>query len=150
MEYQRKMLGGVVLVFLTSGCALEELRSKNAFGAEWRTINAAGQDDERYTVQPGLEFKWEKGWNTGVSFRTRHTNEGQGTNDNGVFMDFSFPLWKRPKPEAKTADHVRELEYRIQELEAAQAKLASSPPTAGGNESREAHAVGSSGSTGKN
>ncbi len=155
MTRYHRVLGGVVLFYLTSGCALEELRSKNNFGVEWRHIASRTQDDERYTIQPGLEFKWDKGVTTGIAFRSRPTNEGQGTDDNGIFTEISFPLWKRPKPEVKTAEHIRELEDRIRELEAVQARLTSAilnenGPVELGSEARVAQAVGGSESTGQN
>ena len=108
---------GLVLATFCSGCALEEVRGKNKLGVEWRHIASRTQSDERYTVEPGFEFKWEKGVTTGVSYRNRSTNEGRGDDDNGLFVDFSFPIWKRPKVD-KTTDRIEALEQRLTELEA--------------------------------
>ena len=119
MAPYRHLFGGVVLLALLSGCALEEVRSKNKLGTEWRHTGSNSRNDERYTLEPGFEFKWDKGVSTGISYRRRDVNKGNGDNDNGVFVDFSFPIWKRKKADAKTAQ-IEVLEQRIAELEAAQ------------------------------
>jgi hypothetical protein len=105
-----------------SGCALEEVRSKNKFGSEWRHSGSRSTAEERYSVEPGFEFKWDKGISTGVSYRRRDIDNGSGDSDNGLFVDFSFPLWKRPKGEAKTTERIEKLERRLAELEAARAE----------------------------
>jgi len=136
---QGRAIGTVLLLVMVPGCALEEVRYKNKFGAEWRNIQARTQDDERYTFEPGLDFKWEKGVATGASFRHRSTNDGRGDDDNGVFIDISFPIWKKPKPEAKTAEHIQELQERLARLEA---ELAAAQTHAAAGSDGEAGIVG--------
>lgn len=148
MAQHRRLFGGVVLLALLSGCALEEVRSKNKLGTEWRHTGSNSRNDERYTLEPGFEFKWDKGVSTGISYRRRDVNEGNGDNDNGVFVDFSFPLWKRPKAEAKTAERIEELERRLAELESARAERSvdgsdrADEKTSGAREQRVAQVTG--------
>ena len=73
--------------------------------------------DERYSVEEGLEFRWDKGWTTGLTYRRRDIYEGAGDNDNGLGFDFSFPLWKAPKKPDATAQRVEELEKRLAAVE---------------------------------
>src|SRR3990172_9561455 len=122
MAPYRHLFGGVVLLALLSGCALEEVRSKNKFGSEWRHSGSRSTAEERYSVEPGFEFKWDKGISTGLSYRRRDIDNGSGDSDNGLFVDVSFPLWKKPKGQAKTAERIEALERRLAELEAAQAE----------------------------
>lgn len=122
MATYRHLLSGMVFLALLSGCALEEVRSKNKFGSEWRHSGARSTAEERYSIEPGFEFKWDKGISTGVSYRRRDIDNGSGDSDNGLFVDFSFPLWKRPKGEAKTAERIEKMERRLAELEAARAE----------------------------
>ena len=148
MAFQRHMFGGVILLTLTFGCALEEVRSKNKFGSEWRHSGSRSTAEERYSVEPGFEFKWEKGVSTGLSYRRRDIDNGSGDSDNGLFVDFSFPIWKRPKAEAKTAERMEALERRLAEVEAAQAERLAGPSGAagdgsvGGSERRVAQVTG--------
>ena len=116
MAIQTRMFGGCVLLALLSGCALEEVRSKNKFGSEWRHSGSRSTAEERYSVEPGFEFKWDKGISTGVSYRRRDIDNGSGDSDNGLFVDVSFPIWKKPKGQAKS-ERVEELEQRVAELE---------------------------------
>lgn len=64
----------------------------------------------------------EKGLSTGITYRRRDTDNGNGDNDNGVWIDFSFPIWKASKKkdtdQEKTMEYVTKLEQRIARLEA--------------------------------
>lgn len=148
MATYRHLLSGMVFLALLSGCALEEVRSKNKFGTEWRHSGSRSTAEERYSVEPGFEFKWDKGISTGVSYRRRDIDNGSGDSDNGLFVDFSFPLWKRPKEEAKMAERIEKLERRLAELEAARAERLSGgdggthEEIMGGSEQRVAQVMG--------
>lgn len=113
----KRLIVWVSVVSLLSGCALQEVRSKSRVGTEFRHSGLRGTDRERWTVQQGIEFKWDRGINTGVTYRRRDVNDGGGDNDNGVFVDFSFPLWKAPKKPDVLAQQVETLERRLAELE---------------------------------
>jgi len=104
-------------VGLESGCALQEVRSKTTAGPEWRHKGSDSTNDVRWSVQQGFEFKWDKGIGTGIAYRRRDVDDGAGDNDNGVWLDFSFPIWKAKKTEVK-AEQIRELNERIAQLEA--------------------------------
>jgi hypothetical protein len=105
---------------LLTGCALQEVRNKSKVGTEWRHRGSDSTNDERYSVEQGLEFRWDKGYTTGVTVRRRDVNEGSGDNDTGLWLDISFPIWKAPK-KADAAEQIRALEERIALLEAATA-----------------------------
>lgn len=122
--------GSIAFLLLCSGCELQEIRSKNKFGTEWRHKGSNGTDRERYAVQPGFEFKWDNGVTTGVSYRRRDDNDGSGDDDNGLFVDVSFPLWKAKKKEkASETARIERLEERIAQLEAKlEASLAKGGP----------------------
>lgn len=156
MAYCRQMFGGVILLALLSGCALEEVRSKNKYGVDFRYAGSRRGEDARYHVEPGLELKWEKGVTTGFSYRRRDVDDGVGAHDDGVFFDFGFPIWKRPKPEAKTAERIEQLERRLAELEARQAERSaevdddSVEEIIGGSEQRVAQVTGGTVPSGQN
>jgi opacity protein-like surface antigen len=88
-----------ILSIMLTGCAgaqLTEVRQKWKFGPEFRE-GSSNTHNERWTIQTGLETKWDNGWKAGVTYRRRDVNDGGGGHDNGVWIDFSYPLWKRPK-----------------------------------------------------
>ena len=88
-----------LLGLLCSGCVLKEVRSKSKVGPEFRHKGSSRTESERWTVQEGLEFKWNNGVSTGVTYRRRDVNEGSGDHDDGVWFEFSFPVWKaKPLP----------------------------------------------------
>ena len=100
------------------GCALQEIRSKNEVGPEYRHSGTKGTDEVRWTTETGIELKWDRGVSTGVTYRHRDVDDGSGSDDNGVWLDFSFPLWKAgDKPDALES-RVRELERRLATLDA--------------------------------
>ncbi len=106
-----------VLIVLLPGCALNEIRSKNKFGPEYRHRGIAGTDETRWTSQTGIELKWDRGISTGVTYRRRDVDDGSGSNDNGVWLDFSFPVWTAEKKVAPLERRVQALERRLAVLE---------------------------------
>ncbi len=106
-----------LLVPLATGCALKEVRSKTKVGPEFRHRGSNRTDSDRWTAQQGIEFKWDKGISTGLTYRRRDTDDGSGDNDNGVWFDVSFPIWKAKKRQDNTAERMAELERRVAELE---------------------------------
>ena len=107
-----------LMVAMFSGCGVKEIRSKTKFGPEFRHSGLVRTSRTRWTAQQGIEFKWEKGVTTSMTYRRRDTDNGNGNNDNGVWFEVSFPLWKaEPKPD-KNAARIRELERRLAALEA--------------------------------
>ncbi len=77
-----------------------------------------GTDEVRWTTQTGFELKWDRGVATGVTYRRRDMDDGGGDNDDAIWLDFSFPLWKaKDKPDALES-RVRELERRLAALDA--------------------------------
>lgn len=102
---------------LLTGCALKEVRSKTKTGVEYRHSGTSRTDAERYLVQQGVQFKWDKGVSTTVSYRRRDTNDGNGNNDNGVWFEIGFPIWKAKSKPVETTERLATLERRIAELE---------------------------------
>jgi len=121
MARHGQWFAGVILLAWSSGCALQEVRSEHTVGTEWRHSGTTSTSEERYSIEQGFDFKWDKGISTGISYRRRDIDNGSGDSDNGLFVDFSFPIWKRKKVEAKT-ERIEALERRLAELEAAQAE----------------------------
>jgi hypothetical protein len=110
----------VVCVGLSScliGCALQEVRSKTKMGPEYRHRGNDRTDQVRWTVQQGVDFKWDKGVTTGLTYRRRDMDQGNGDNDNGVWFDFSFPIWRAPKKPDRLTERVEVLEKRLAEVE---------------------------------
>ena len=54
---------------------------------------------------------------TGITYRRRDTSSGSGDNDNGVWLDFSFPIWVAEKKNKESTEYIQELETRIAKLE---------------------------------
>lgn len=107
------LLGAVV-----SGCTLTEVRGKTKLGQEFRHSGTSNTNQIRYSAQQGLDLKWHNGVSTGISYRRRDDDNGDGNNDNGIFLDFSYPLWKRRSKEDELAMRVQVLERRLAALEA--------------------------------
>lgn len=99
------------------GCALEEVRNRISAGPEFQHRGANSTDSTRYSVQDGVELKWENGVTTAVSYRRRDTDDGDGNNDNGVWFEVGIPLWKAPKKPDENAKRIVELERRLARLE---------------------------------
>ncbi len=99
------------------GLQLQEVRSKNKFGPEWRSKGASSNrvHDTRWYAQTGVEFKWNNGVNTTVTYRRRDVDGGNGGHDNGVWFEVSLPIWKRDKPDF--AKQIKLLEERLAQLE---------------------------------
>lgn len=112
-----RLIVAVLVVSVLPGCALKEIRSKSKIGPEFRHRGSNSTNSVRWTVQQGFDFKWDEGVSTGITYRRRDTDGGSGDNDNGVWIDFSFPIWKAPKKEHATAARVEELERRLAQLE---------------------------------
>ena len=106
-------------LLLASGCALQEVRSKSKIGPEFRHSGATNTDSERWHVEQGIDFKWDNGVTTGLSYRRRDVNDGNGDNENRVLFEFSFPLWKAESQQAKLKRRVELLETRLTRLEGA-------------------------------
>lgn len=77
-----------------------------------------GTDEVRWTTQTGLELKWDRGVATGVTYRRRDVDDGSGSDDNGVWLDFSFPLWTAKNKPGALESRVRELEKRLAAFDA--------------------------------
>ncbi len=107
----------VLVASVLPGCALKEIRSKSKIGPEFRHRGSNSTSSVRWLVQQGFDFKWDEGVSTGITYRRRDTDGGSGDNDNGVWIDFSFPIWKAPIKEDATAARVEEVERRLAQLE---------------------------------
>ncbi len=116
---RRILLTGALSLMVMAGCQqnLKEIRSKTKFGPSFKHKGSKGTDSTRWTVQQGVEFKWKKGVKTGITYRRRDTDDGNGDNSNAVFIDFSFPLWKAEKKPDPMKKRIKKLERRLAELE---------------------------------
>jgi hypothetical protein len=101
------------------GCKLVEIRSKSKAGPEYIHRGSDSTNNTRWTVEQGLDFKWQNGVTTGVTYRRRDVDDGNGDNENRVLLEFAFPLWKAESAEAKLARRVERLERRLAELQPA-------------------------------
>lgn len=121
MQSRRLLLVGSLMLSLLAGCQamkLKEVRSKTKFGPSFRHKGSKRTDSVQWTVQQGVEFKWKKGVKTGITYRRRDTDAGNGNNANSVFIDFSFPVWKAKKKPDPMKKKIKKLEKRVAELEA--------------------------------
>ncbi len=110
---------GLLAALLSSGCSwqLQEIKGKTKFGPEFRDKSGRTSEVRWTTIDQALEFKWDNGWSTGVSYRRRDTDEGSGGNDNRVMFEVSYPLWKIPSKPDDAARRIEELERRLAILE---------------------------------
>jgi hypothetical protein len=119
---------GAVLV-LASGCSLTEVRNKWKGGPEYRHDGSNRTNSVRWTAETGVELEWENAmgyhYTSGVTYRRRDVDEGDGDNDNGVWVDFSFPLWRKPK---KPERDIVELRKEVARLKEQVAQLAAASP----------------------
>lgn len=111
----------VVCILIVPGCALKEVRSKVAFGPEFRHSGERNTSEVRYYASQGIELKWDRGITTELNYRRREIDEGSGDNENLLLVQVGFPLWEAQQPENPLAKRVRELERRLAELENRQA-----------------------------
>lgn len=90
---QMKKIAALIIISLTlTGCSsLTEIRHKNSIGQEFR------ESSDRNSIQEGLEFSFENGIKTGVSYRYRFTDNDDDQAEHGVWLEFSYPLWKKKK-----------------------------------------------------
>ena len=100
-----------------AGCKVQEVRNKWKFGSEWQH-RGNNTEQMRYSVEPSFDFKWDNAWTTGVSYRRRDVDNGSGDGEDGLWVDFSYPLWKAPKKPEGSAEQIRAMEERIAQLEA--------------------------------
>ena len=117
MNRIRLAVGALLMALLVSGCALKEVRSKSKFGPEFRDRGDRTNEVRWTSIEQGFDFKWDRGWKTGITYRRRDTDEGGGGNDNGVWIDFSFPIWQAERAPDTTAKRIEVLERRLAQLE---------------------------------
>lgn len=115
----------IVLLQWCAGCSLTEVRGKSKFGVENRYEGSSRSHEQRWLAQQGFDFTWrdkdDRKFTTGVTYRRRDVDEGGGDHDDGVWIDFSFPIWKAPRdPVARKIDL---LERRLARLEAERHRL---------------------------
>lgn len=121
----RFVVQAMALLALIGGCqssSVTEVRGKTAAGPEFRN-RGNNTSEVRYTVQQGIEAKWDNGWTTGVAYRRRDVDEGSGDNENRVLFEVGYPIWKAPKKPDKTALQIEELEQEVQVMLARLAEL---------------------------
>ena len=104
-----------------AGCSLQEIRSKSKFGPEFRHSGSDRTNEVRWYAQQGFDFIWsdQKGnkITSGITYRRRDVDEGDGDNDNGIWLDFSFPIWRAPSKAKESNVRISSLEERIAMLE---------------------------------
>jgi hypothetical protein len=120
MRFQSTAALGLLTGLLIGGCALQEVRSKSKFGPEYQHFGSNRTNSVRWTAEQGFEFRWDKGITTGVTYRRRDVDDGNGNSEDRVMLEFGFPLWKAESKEAKLARRVELLEQRLATLESAQ------------------------------
>ena len=130
MRVQGALICGCLAILL-SGCALQEIRGKSKFGPEFRTKGAGSSKSHktRWTARQGVEFKWDKGVSTAITYRRRDDDNGSGDHDNGVWFEVSFPIWKakkKPTDQAALIRRVEQLERHLAELESKPDRLVQS------------------------
>lgn len=113
------VLLGLAGLMLVAGCQvkLKEIRSKSRFGSSFQHRSSDRTDSVRWTVQQGVQFRWSKGIRTGITYRRRDVDEGNGNRDNSIFVDVSFPIWKAKKKPSRLKKRLKKLEKRVAELE---------------------------------
>jgi hypothetical protein len=116
-----------VVLLGTCGCdvTLNEVRSKWKTGPEWRR-RSNGNSEVRWTAQTGLEGSFSNGHKVGVTYRSRNVSDSDNfaQRDDGVWVEYSFPLWRAEKKKGFGNDdlirRLDELEAEVAELRAAQ------------------------------
>lgn len=115
-----KQISIFILVAFTMtchGCALKQVKSSTKFGPSFRHSGSNRTSSIRWTEQQSYSFKWEEGVTTGIMYRRRDADNGNGNNDNGVFFNFSYPIWKKNKKSQNAFDRINKLELRLVNLE---------------------------------
>lgn len=122
MVRSRQVLACALILAFLPGCTLVEVRSKSKMGPEFRHHGSDRTNSIRWYAQQGFEFVWHDDRNnkitTGITYRRRDVDNGNSDNDNGVWFDFSFPLWKADTNFDPTGRRMELLERRIAALEA--------------------------------
>ena len=99
---------------------MTELHSTWKGGPEFRHKGSNRTDSVRWYAQTGLkavhENKHGHEYTTAVTYRRRDVSEGAGDNDNGVWLEFSFPLWKAPKKHERDIVDVKRRLARLEQL----------------------------------
>ena len=106
---------------LGSGCkttSLAEIRGKSGAGTEFQHDGLKGTDQMRHYAVQGVELKWDSGWTTGLTYRLRDVQEGNGNIENLVLLEIGYPIWKAAKKPDKTAERVDQLERELREVRA--------------------------------
>jgi len=107
-----------LVVVMSAGCALREIRTKTKFGVEYRHENSDKSDLERYLVQEAIQFKWDKGVDTSLIYRRRDiSNSPSGDSDDGMWFEIGFPIWKAPSKKDALAARVAHLEKLVSKLQ---------------------------------
>ncbi|MBN2446692.1 MAG: hypothetical protein JXO22_08200 [Phycisphaerae bacterium] len=110
------------LLILSAGCAtVQEVRGKFKAGPEFQHAGNSSEDSVRYKFQPGVEVKWSNGVTTGVSYRRRDIDEGNGNKDQTVYFDLSFPIWKAKPKEDRLTARIEQLEKALEAINAERA-----------------------------
>ena len=118
---------------LGSGCkttSLAEIRGKSGAGTEFQHDGLKGTDQMRHYAVQGVEFKWDNGWTTGLTYRLRDVQDGNCNIENLVLFEVGYPIWKAPKKPEKTTERMDKLERELAELRAQLATVSERPDTA--------------------
>ena len=118
MSQRRILVLCSISLALSTGCALREVRGKTKFGPSFRHKGSSRTDSVRWTVQQGFDFKWDNGITTGVDFRRRDVDDGNGDSTTGVFFDVSFPVWKAEEKPDPLRRRLKKLKKRLARVEA--------------------------------
>ncbi len=109
------------IAIAATGCTLQEIRSRSKSGPEFRHEGSGRTNSVRWYAQQGFDFIWtdQEGnkITSGITYRRRDVYEGNGDNDNGIWLDFSFPIWRAPSKPKETNVRISSLEARIAMLE---------------------------------
>ena len=129
----RKVLAFSLILAFLPGCTLSEVRSKSKFGPEFRHRGFDRTNSTRWLAQQGFEFVWhdeqDNKITTGITYRRRDADNGNSDRDNGVWFDFSFPVWKAEEHVDPTKRRIELLEQRIEALEAGHNQALVQPPS---------------------
>ncbi len=112
-----RTLLSICALMLTSGCQLTEIRGSSETGVEYRHSGNSNTNADRYSYEQSIDFKWDNDITTSATYRRRDTDDGNGDNDNGMWFQISYPIWKRPEQPDPNIRKIAQLERRIAELE---------------------------------